>query len=235
MGKDVDIFGEAFRDFMAGRVDAFIGVAIDRTRQDDLPVAYFFREYGHMPEWERLVMDRCRGRVLDAGAGAGAHALELQKRGLEVTAIDTSPGAVQVIKQRGIEKAYCEDFFRFGQSGFDNILFLMNGIGMAGNLDRLPSLLHRARGMLQPGGEVFLESTDLIYMYEQEDGSFLIPAGRHYYGEVSYRLTYKEKKAAAFPWLFVDPDNLMQAASQTGFDTEILWTGKSRNYIARLF
>ena len=219
---------------MQGKTDAVIDVVIDRERQEDLPVAYFLRQYGQMPAWEQLVMDRCHGRILDVGAGAGAHALLLQERGLEVTAIDLSAGAVRAMKQLGVRDARCINFFEFGGAGYDVILFLMNGIGLAGTLDGLEKVFRHAARLLKPGGQIFLESTDLIYMYEQEDGSFLIPATDRYYGEVAYQLSYKKRKARPFAWLFVDPDNLEDYAVRSGFSFELLWHGEARNYIARL-
>lgn len=230
----MDVFGAAFRDYQSGETAAVIDVHIDRVRQEELPVSYFFRTYGQMPEWEKLVVDRCKGRILDVGAGAGAHALALQERGFRVTAIDLSPGAVAAMKKAGVEDAKCVDFFAFGGESYDAVLFLMNGIGLAGSLEGLEQVLRHAGRLLNPGGEIYLESTDLIYMFEQEDGSYLIPAGERYYGEVTYQLSYKNIKARPFPWLFVDPDNLVHCAAQAGLETEIIWSGERHNFVARL-
>ena len=230
----MDVFGDAFRDFLRGETAAVIDVKINRELQEELPVSYFFRDYARMPEWERLVLDQCKGRILDVGAGAGAHALVLQSVGLDVTAIDLSSGAVEAMKRRGVKDARCEDYFLFSETGYDAILFLMNGIGLAGSLEGLDRVLEHARRLLSPTGVIYLESTDLIYMYEQEDGSYLIPAGDHYYGDVSYLLTYKKRKASPFAWLFVDPDNLERSAAQNGFSTEMIWHGENHNYVARL-
>jgi SAM-dependent methyltransferase len=230
----MDVFGAAFRDFQAGEIGETINVVIDQVRQEELPVSYFFRTYGQMPEWEKLVLDRCRGRILDVGAGAGAHSLVLQERGHQVTAIDLSPGAVAAMKRAGVLDARCVDFFSFVGETFDVVLFLMNGIGLAGSLDGLVKALRHAGNLLKPGGEIFLESTDLMYMFEQEDGSYLIPAGHRYYGEVAYQLTYKNVKARPFAWLFTDPDNLAHCAEQAGLKTDIIWQGEDHNFVARL-
>ncbi len=230
----MDIFGIAFRDYMSGEVDGIIKVSTGLSEDEELPVSYFFRDYEAMPPWEQLAMDHCRGRVLDVGAGAGSHALELQKRGLEVCAIDLSPGAVQVMQARGVQDARAMDFFRFQGGGFDTLLLLMNGAGMAGSLDRLKDLLRHAASLLSEGGCILLESTDLIYLFEQEDGSVVIPMTSRYYGELEYRLSYKEQHAEAFPWLFADPDHLTHFAAECGLQAEILYMGESRNYLAKL-
>ncbi|MBW6497907.1 MAG: methyltransferase domain-containing protein [Bacteroidales bacterium] len=230
----MDIFGKAFRDFLSGDVKAVIKVHLDVSEPDELPVAYFFRSYDDMPKWEQIAIDSCYGRVLDAGAGAGAHALALQQKGLEVVALDISAGGVEVMKELGVKNAICQDFFQFREKGFDTLLFLMNGAGMAGKLEGLKKLLSHAKKMLNPNGQILIESTDLIYLFEEEDGSYLIPMQENYYGEVSYQLEYKGRKARPFPWLFVDFDHLADAALKAGFSFQLLYVGETHNYLARL-
>ncbi len=230
----MDIFGLAFRDYMQGTPDGVIRVSTNVAEEEELPVAYFFRSYDQMPEWERLALNECRGRVLDVGAGAGSHALVLQDRGLTVCAIDLSAGAVEVMKARGVKDARRRDFFRFSGESFDTMLFLMNGAGMAASLKRLKNMLLHAVSLLRPGGCILMESTDLIYLYEEEDGSVLIPMANKYYGEVDYRLSYKEHRAKGFPWLFVDPGHLTHLAGSCGLQTEILYVGEAYNYLAKL-
>ncbi len=232
-----DIFGLAFRDFLDGQSDGVINVQTRLsgfTEQEELPVSYFFRNVDDMPDWERIALDACRGSVLDVGAGAGAHALELQKRGHEVCAIDISPGAVEVMKKRGVKRATGVGFLEFSGEKFDTLLFLMNGIGMATNLQGLKKLFLHAGNLLTPGGKILLESTDIMYMYREEDGSVLLPMGNKYYGEVEYRLSYKHYSSKPFPWLFADMDNLFAVADDCGYVSEILYQGESGNYLAML-
>lgn len=232
-----DIFGVALNDFMDGYSDGIIDVRTKLSgfsEKEELPVSYFFRTLDQMPEWERIALDVCEGHVLDAGAGAGAHALELQRRGHTVAAIDISAGAADVMKKRGVQKAICASFLDFTGGKFDTILFLMNGIGMAANLHGLRAVLKHAGDLLAPGGKIILESTDILYMYREEDGSVLLPLGNNYYGEVEYRLSYREYSSKAFPWLFVDIDNLCSVAGECGYDTNILYQGETDNYLAML-
>ncbi len=230
----MDVFGKAFLDFMDGKTEEVIMVDTSLSDPEPLPVSYFFRGYKEMPPWERLVLDKSRGAILDVGAGAGSHALVLQEAGKSVVAIDISSGAVEVMRARGVKHAFCADIWKFDRKGFDTALFLMNGIGIAGGLEKLPQLLSRVAGLLLPGGEIFVESTDLAYMYEQEDGSVLLPMGDHYYGEVTYQLTYKELKGEPFPWLFVDLDNLAAIAHSCGLQLEVIYHGNDNHYVAAL-
>jgi len=231
---DVDIFETAFKDYLAGEAGGVIRVGTNISEDEELPVAYFFRSYDGMPEWEQMVIDRCVGSILDVGAGAGSHALELQARGHEVCALDRSPGAVWVMRQRGVRDVLCDDFFRIRRKGFDTILFLMNGAGMAGTLERLHKLLTHAGKLLNPGGVIYLESTDLMYMYREDDGSAMIPMGQHYYGELEYRLSYRGLQAKPFPWLFVDPDNLAEIAGRCGLNSRIIYLGRDHNYLSEI-
>ncbi len=229
-----DIFGLAFADYLDGARNGIIEVHTDISEAEELPVAYFFRAYNNMPEWEKMVLDACKGPVLDVGAGAGSHSLELQSRGLDVTAIDLSAGAVKTMLDRGVSNALCQDFFTFAQGEFRSILLLMNGAGMAGSLSGLGNLLIHARKLLAADGTIYLESSDLLYLFEEEDGSALIPFGDKYYGEIQYQLVYKKTRGFPFPWLFVDSDNLEAIAHGAGLKTRILFRSENHNYMAAL-
>lgn len=231
----VDVFGLAFQDYLNGETGENILVDINISETELLPVEYFFRSYEKMPPWEQRVMDVCRGKILDVGAGAGSHALHLQNKGLDVTAVDVSPGAVTCMKKRGVEKAVVQNFFLLSEKEkFNTILFLMNGAGMAQQLDKLCALLKHAAAMLLPGGCIYLESTDLLYMYEEEDGSAMINLAGSYYGEIIYQLQYRNVKGDPFPWLFVDFENLSDIASLAGLECEAFYRGENDNFIAKL-
>ncbi len=234
MSSTTDIFGLAFKDYLGGETEEEIIVNIDKFGDDELPVSYFFRDYNAMPLWEQMVLDVCRGKVLDAGAGAGSHALYLQEKGLEVTAVDVSEGAVLCMQQRGVKNAVCMDFYKLPTEKYDTILFLMNGAGMAQKIHMLQTLLEKAAGMLNPDGAIFLESTDLLYMFEEEDGSAMIDLAGDYYGEVVYTLRYKQYSGEPFPWLFVDFDNLKYIAGQAGLQCQEFFRGETDNFVAKL-
>ena len=234
MPASPDIFGLAFRDFLDGNTKEELLVKIDMFDAENLPVAYFFRSYDEMPEWEQLVLDQCHGRVLDVGAGAGSHALYLQDKGLDIVAVDISEGAVECMRERGVKKTLVQDIFHFENEKFDTILFLMNGAGMAQKLESLHFMIEKAASLLSNEGSIYIESTDLLYMYQEEDGSAMINLAGDYYGEVVYRLQYRHWKGEPFSWLFVDYENLKYIAELAGLDCDIFYRGETNNYIARL-
>ena len=88
--------------------------------------------------------------------------------------------------------------------------------------------------MLQPGGQILLESSDILYMFEEEDGSVYLDINGGYYGEVAYQMSFEGKKGVVFPWLFVDFLLLSDQAAELGFKTECLYQGENNEYLAKL-
>src|SRR5690554_1355413 len=95
-----DIMGQAGIDFLQNPdPKAVIKVWSDIAETDELPVSYFFRSFDEMPLLEQQALSLCRGKVLDVGAGMGSHSLHLQKSGVDVTALELSPMACEVMKK----------------------------------------------------------------------------------------------------------------------------------------
>ncbi|MCB2410649.1 class I SAM-dependent methyltransferase [Hymenobacter lucidus] len=230
-----DPVGHALLAFLHGTKQAALTVHSNVAEEEPLPASYFFRTLWEMPELERTALEECRGRVLDAGAGAGCHSLELQSRGFQVKAIDASPGAVQVMGARGVQEAACHDLFALpAGEHYDTILMLMNGLGLVGTLDGLQRYLQYAKQLLAPGGQILATSSDISYLYEDEDGALVINLNGPYYGEVEYFMTYGEEKGAAFEWLFADAGLLQDYAEEAGYEVEFLGEDDQQQYLVRL-
>jgi len=235
ISEENDPLGQALLAHLGGTGPAVLNIYSDTTDPDQLDAEYFFRPESAMPDLELLALKHCRGKVLDVGAGGGCHSLLLQKKGMDVLAIDTSPGAVKACQLSGVQQAKQVNFFELpATESYDTILLLMNGIGIAQTLDQLPKMLLHARELLQSGGQILLDSSDLIYLFEEADGSFKIPVGGRYYGEVEYRMTYQDAIGMPFSWLFVDSDLLIQQAATVGLDATILAHGENYHYLAQL-
>ncbi|GAA4296476.1 class I SAM-dependent methyltransferase [Nibribacter koreensis] len=230
----IDPLGSAIADFWHGAKRAQVKVFSDQADPDVMPINYLFRSEEEMPEREQEALSLCRGKVLDVGAGAGSHALVLQQKGLSVTALEISEKACDVMKARGVENVMCGDFYTLDPKPFDTLLLLMNGIGLAGTLDRLPQFLQTCKNWLAPGGQVLLESSDILYLYEEEDGSVLVNLNGSYYGELTYVMQYKKEQTEPFPWLFVDVGVLQQYAEEAGFEVELIREEEDSHYLARL-
>ena len=121
------------------------------------------------------------------------------------------------------------------EGGFDTILLLMNGTGIAGKIEHLPDLFQRLKALLNPGGQILIDSSDLKYIYENEDGSFDINLNGAYYGEVDYQMIYKDVKGDRFDWLYVDFPLLKSIAETCCLHSELVAEGEHYDYLARIF
>ncbi len=230
-----DPMGSAISDYYKNGRAAHLRVLSSMFEEDEMPIAHLFRSEQEMPQLEKRALTLVRGRVLDVGAGAGCHALTLQEKGFEVKAIDVSPLSCDVMKARGIEDVECVNLFNSELQGkFDTILLLMNGTGIAGKLSRLPLLLNRLKELMAEGAQILIDSSDLKYIYENEDGSMDIDLGGNYYGEVDYQMVYKNVKGDSFDWLYVDPTLLTTSCKQCGLKCEIIEEGEHYDYLAQI-
>lgn len=231
-----DPMGQAIHDYYHGRRVYRLVVCSPDFDNDEIPVAQLFRTYAQMPVLEQTALSHARGRVLDVGAGSGCHSLALKGRGIEaVESIDISPLAVEVMQAQGLN-ATARDFFDRSWGGtYDTILMLMNGIGIVGRLEALPDFFDRLKQLLAPDGVVLLDSTDLRYLYEEEDRSFLLNMAGDYYGELAYSMRYGATVGDDFRWLYIDRETLAFYAEQCGFSVEILREGAHYDYLAKLF
>ena len=236
INKNNDVFGQAGMDYLISRDgQKKIKVWCDSAGTDYIPVHYLFRDYNQMPAIEKKALSLCGGKILDVGACMGAHSLYLQNMGFDVTALEISPMSCQVMKQRGINKVLNEDFLtRKSDIQFDTIIILMNGIGLAGNIKGLTRFFDQVRKHLAPKGRLLLDSTDIRYLYTDDDGSMRINLNDKYYGELIYRVSYNNHKGKKFPWLFIDEDLLSFYAGQNGFEFEKIMDGPHYDYLASI-
>jgi len=230
LDKNKDIFGNAIKAFYEENDRTDIVVHSPDFEDDIIPVEYLFRNFLQMPEIEQKALSLCQGKILDVGCGAGSHSLYLQQeKNLQVKAIDTSEGAIEIARKRGIENATCEDFFKLKDETFDTILMLMNGIGIVGELKNLNHFFKHSKSLLNEGGKIIIDSSDLIYLFEGE-----IEENEVYYGELQFNISYKKQKADQFNWLYIDPNLLKKYAKANNFDCEILQEGENHEYLACL-
>lgn len=234
-----DLFGLAILDYQTNNSPEDIITETSISESDPMSVAYLFRDFKAMPEIEQLALSLTKGRVLDIGCGAGSHTLYLQnEKQLDVTAVDISLNAITACIKRGIKNAIVADVMQLRpetHGTFDTILLLMNGAGMCGKLKNISPFLTQLKTLLADGGQILLDSSDIIYMFdEDEDGGKWIPGTQDYYGEVIFHLHYKGVDEDPFDWMYIDYNTLQNAANAHGYQCKLLKEGTHYDYLAQL-
>jgi len=231
-----DLFGKAILDYQTNNLPEDLITETSISEAEEMSVAYLFRDYAGMPSIEQKALELAKGRVLDVGCGAGSHSLYLQnERQLDVTGIDISLNVIEACRLRGLKNAFARNVLDITAEKFDTILLLMNGAGMCGRLKKLPAFLQHLKSLLAEGGQILLDSSDIIYMFdEDEDGGKWIPTDVDYYGEVTFTVKYKGKTEKPFNWMYVDFNTLSNAADSCGLQCELIQEGGHYDYLARV-
>jgi len=234
-----DLFGQALLDYQHGIATGSMIVIEDIitstsiSDDDVLPLTYLFRSYKDMPKLEQKALKLSKGRILDVGCGAGSHSLYLQDKGYDVKAIDISKGAIEVTKQRGVKHTAVMDLLDETDL-FDTIILLMNGTGIFQELAQVSKYLTHLKSLLNPNAQILIDSSDIKYMYEDEDGGFWLDANSNYYGELDYFLSYKNEKEMPSKWLYLDFNTLLTACTSVGLTCELIKEGEHFDYLARI-
>ncbi len=228
-----DIFGKALRDYQNNNYSEDIVTWTNISDEDELPLPYLFRDYAEMPKLEQKALNLSKGHILDVGCGAGSHALWLQNKEFKVKAIDTSQGAIEVAKQRGVLNIELKPLLEETET-FDTILLLMNGTGIFQELSQVSKYLIHLKSLLNPNGQILVDSSDISYMYEDEDGGIWIDLNSQYYGELDYHLSYKGEEEVPMKWLYLDFETLLTACHTIGLKCEKIMDGVHFDYLAKI-
>ncbi len=234
-----DLFGKAILDYQTNNAPENLITETTISEEDEMSVAYLFRSFKEMPKLEQKALQLANGKVLDVGCGAGIHSLYLQnERNLEVHSIDISNNAVAACKLRGLLNVQVQNILEMDSDASDNkydtVLLLMNGTGIFGTLKNTAQYLQKLKNLLKPNGQILIDSSDIIYMFDADkDGAYEIPANG-YYGELQFTLSYKGEKEHSFPWLYLDYNTLQNAAFANGLQCELVLEGEHYDYLACL-
>jgi SAM-dependent methyltransferase len=244
--------------------DPSVTIRNDFGPTEEVRASLFFRGEDSFEEWELIALAQCGRRVLDVGAGVGAHALVLQARGHEVTALEPIAEAVRIMRERGVLSVREGTMVDLPSTPrYDTVILLMNGSMIAETLSGLDGLLVAVGGVLEPDGVFVLDSTDLLQATyagsernlttdsaadsepePEPDAPIEIDSGAEsdtetaddgrYVGELHYQLSVGDHTGDVFPQLFVDPATLKERAGLAGWSTEVIWSGSGGHYLARL-
>jgi len=216
-----DPMGQAILDFATTTKNVDIIVRSEICDDDVIPSEYLFRSYEEMPRIEQIALEKCAGNILDVGAGAGIHAKYLLEQGKVVSCIDISAKAVEHLTNQGIAARQL-NFFNLENESYDTLLMLMNGLGIAGRLANLELTLLKATSLLSEGGKILCDSSDIKYLYEDDEGGYWVDLNAGYYGDFKFQMNYKDHTSKWFEWLYVDLENLTSIAEKVGLLVNLL-------------
>ena len=225
----MDIYGQALLDQYRGKLKSKLWLYNSYGHPEDMPVDIFFRPEADMPELEIIAMDLCKGKTLDIGAGVGSHALILQSKGIDVTALEISAKACEIMKHRGVKKIINADILQYRSEKYDTILLLMNGIGLCEDISGLRYFLEYIKNLILPNGQLIFDSSDIAYLYKPDE--FI---SSNYYGEISYQYEYQKVKGNWFKWLYVDFDTLNAIGEKAGWESEVIYEDDMDQYLVRM-
>jgi SAM-dependent methyltransferase len=227
-----DVFGTALLDFQTGKCKEDILTSTSISDEEPLSVSYLFRTYDEMPKLEQTALELVKGSILDIGCGAGSHSLHLKAKGFKVKSIDISPKAIECCQLRGLDNAEVLNVLDETQR-FDTLLLLMNGSGVFQSLEETPKVLNHLKKLLNKNGQILIDSSDIKYMFEDDDGGVWLDMHNAYYGELAYTVRYKGKEDS-FKWMYLDFDRLKTACSIVGLQCIKIEEGPHHDFLAQI-
>jgi SAM-dependent methyltransferase len=247
-----DVFGDVVRDALAvargvGRRPLAGGrlprPVIEIVERDDglingVLAAPYLDEPDRWPAHDRRALDRARGRVLDVGVGAGRVALALQERGVPVTGLDISPGAIEVCRARGVRDLVHASVEEHATAGhrYDTFLLLGNNLGLLEGRERAPAFLAALARMASPGAQVIAQGTDPYGTTDPVQVAYHERNRRHgrLGGQLRLRLRYRELATDWFDYLVCSPDELAELVAGTGWRLTDIDNTDAPYYLATL-
>ncbi|HEX7310823.1 MAG TPA: class I SAM-dependent methyltransferase [Gaiellaceae bacterium] len=170
---------------------------------------------------ERAAIRFARGRVLDVGAGAGRVALHLEQRGQSVVAIDNSPGAVDVMRRRGVRDARLIAIEDIGPDlgTFDSVVMFGNNLGLLGGRAKGRRLLRRFHELTPDRGRIVASS---LRVYDTDDPVHLAVHDRNRRrgrmgGQLRLRVRFGLLASPWLEYLMLPPEELAELAEPTGW------------------
>jgi SAM-dependent methyltransferase len=232
-----DLFGKALLDYQTNNSPENLITETSISDEDEMSIEYLFRSFVQMPKIEQKALAMSFGKILDVGCGAGSHSLYLENEmKLEVTSIDISENAIKACQLRGLKDAKVQNILELDSNTekFDTILLLMNGTGIFGSLTETSKYLNKLKSLLNKNGQILIDSSDLIYMYDDEDLE-QIKNSNQYYGEITFNIKYKKEKEVPFSWLYIDFETLNEICVENGFRCKKIIDGDNFDYLAKIF
>lgn len=234
-----DILGTAMMDYYYG--DKTVEIVLHnyiRTRKlntsigyNILPLRDLCKEINELEIFDKMAIDKCRGKVLDIGAGSGSHSLALVENKCDVISLDISKGATEVMKKRGLKKIEQIDINHYKEKSFDTLVFFGNNHGMFGNMRKFTNFIKKSykTGLLNKNGQIIISSpfVDLPFLnnFNKCKCEILL---------IKIQLEYKGQKSKKFKWMMVSPAFLNRCMKLEGFRTEEYFSDNKSSCVLKI-
>ena len=224
-----DAFGRALMDHLVDGVPGHHVLERDDGTVDVMAASIYFGDLDVWTSAERSALDHVGERVLDVGAGAGRISLLLQRRGVDVTALDVSEGAIEVCRRRGVRSTFLgsvADLAATDPEPFDTFVLFGNNLGLLGSPRGARDLLGVLASVATPGARVVgtmldpYSTTDPRHLAYHERNK---AAGR-LAGEVVLRIRYQDVTTPWFDLLWVSEAELRSLLEPLGWVVAKSWS-----------
>ncbi|MGH9243351.1 MAG: class I SAM-dependent methyltransferase [Acidimicrobiales bacterium] len=222
-----DAFGELLRAVYRG--GGRRGVEVEVIERDDgfvytkEPARYFddVLAWSSSAVW---AVERASGRVLDIGVGAGRHALAAADNGCAVLGLDPSPGAVDVVRERGqdaiVGSIETADRILAGRR-FDTLFLLGQNLGLLHSPAVAPELLTRLATLVEPGAIIVGTGSDPTKAPALHTGYLRLNRDRgRWPGQFTLRIRFRNLATDWYEYFMCTPDELEHLARGTGWVLE---------------
>ena len=237
MDSKRDAYGQEVWAFFQGKKSYEIVERDDGYIDFSKGAPSYFAEFKDWPKNQKKAIKYARGKVLDVGAGAGRVSLYLQKKKIDVIAIDNSPLAIKVCKKRGVKHTKVLPIEKIGTykpKTFDTILMFGNNFGLFGSLKKAKTLLKKFHKITTPNALIITENID---PYKTEDQmhlqyhKFNKKRGRMP-GQLRIRIRFGKYIGNWFDYLLVSKKEMKEILKDTGWKVKKFIDAEDNMYSA---
>jgi SAM-dependent methyltransferase len=214
-----DAFGQAIWNHFHGWTTPPVLERDDGMVEADVyGTSLYFAPYRKWPAIEKQALRYVRGRVLDIGCGAGRHSLYLQEKGHGVTAIDASPLAVKLTRERGVRDARVLAAAQVDKlpAQYDTAIMFGHNLGLLGSFEGgrrfLKKMLRVSSRIVGTNVDPYITSDPMHLAYHRRNRR----RGRMS-GQIRIRVRYATLVTPWFDWLFLSRPELEELIDGTGW------------------